>query len=462
MRAFRRPGWNFALQRAVDHARLLDRPLVILEALRCGYRWASDRVHAFVIEGMEDNRRAFEGTPVTYLPYVEPEPGAGRGLLEALAAESCLVVADDAPVFFLPRTLAAAGARLGVMVEAVDSNGLLPLAATDRVFSTAFSFRRFLQSALPEHVEDLPLADPVRGVDLARLDSLPEKILRRWPAVPPILGADPHAALAPLPLDHGVAAVSGMPGGTIAGRSRLERFIRADLDRYPDGRNNPDDDATSGLSPYLHFGHVSGHEVFVAVRAREKWTAQRFAARPSGRRSGWWGMSEAAEAFLGQIVPWRELGLTFAGKREDAESYDALPPWARVTLEKHADDPRPYLYSPDALEQARTHDPLWNAAQVQLVREGRIHNYLRMVWGKKILEWSPSPRVALETMLGLNNRWALDGRDPNSTSGIFWCLGRYDRPWGPERPIFGTVRFMSSANTRRKLRVKGYLARYAT
>ena len=161
-------------------------------------------------------------------------------------------------------------------------------------------------------------------------------------------------------------------------------------------------------------------------------------------------------------MTWRELGLNFAGKREDAESYDALPPWARVTLEKHADDPRPYLYSPDALEQARTHDPLWNAAQVQLVREGRIHNYLRMVWGKKILEWSPSPRVALETMLGLNNRWALDGRDPNSTSGIFWCLGRYDRPWGPERPIFGTVRFMSSANTRRKLRVKGYLARYAT
>jgi deoxyribodipyrimidine photo-lyase len=131
------------------------------------------------------------------------------------------------------------------------------------------------------------------------------------------------------------------------------------------------------------------------------------------------------------------------------------------TLGKHASDRRPHLYSMERFEGAETDDPLWNAAQRQLVREGRIHNYLRMLWGKKILEWSPSPHEAMETMVHLNNKYALDGRDPNSTSGILWILGRYDRAWGPERPIFGTVRYMSSENTARKVRVAGYLQRYA-
>jgi deoxyribodipyrimidine photo-lyase len=172
-------------------------------------------------------------------------------------------------------------------------------------------------------------------------------------------------------------------------------------------------------------------------------------------------MGEGAEAFLDQLVTWRELGFNFAGKRDDARTYEALPPWALATLARHAADPRPRLYAFDELARAETHDALWNAAQRQLAREGRIHNYLRMLWGKKIVEWSPSPRVALDVMLELNDRWALDGRDPNSASGIMWCLGRYDRPWGPERAVFGTVRYMSSANTAHKVRVKEYLARYA-
>jgi deoxyribodipyrimidine photo-lyase len=172
-------------------------------------------------------------------------------------------------------------------------------------------------------------------------------------------------------------------------------------------------------------------------------------------------MSAQAEAFLDQLVTWRELGFNLAAKREDAERYASLPPWALTTLERHAGDPRPHLYAPEQFERAQTHDPLWNAAQVQLVREGRIHGYLRMLWGKKVLEWSPSPERALAVMLELNNRYALDGRDPNSTSGILWCLGRYDRPWGPERPIFGTVRYMSSENTARKVRVAGYVASHA-
>jgi deoxyribodipyrimidine photo-lyase len=147
-------------------------------------------------------------------------------------------------------------------------------------------------------------------------------------------------------------------------------------------------------------------------------------------------------------------------KPDDYDRFSSLPGWALKEMERHASDLRPYLYSADDLENAKTHDPLWNAAQIQLVREGRMHNYLRMLWGKKILEWSPGPQEALQTMIHLNNAYALDGRDPNSYTGIFWILGRYDRPWGPARPIFGKIRYMSSENTRRKLKLKAYLQRY--
>jgi deoxyribodipyrimidine photo-lyase len=172
-------------------------------------------------------------------------------------------------------------------------------------------------------------------------------------------------------------------------------------------------------------------------------------------------MSPAAEKFLDEAVTWREVGYNMAAHREDFERYESLPEWARATLGKHERDPRPHLYSREEFEAAATHDEIWNAAQGQLREEGRIHNYLRMLWGKKVLHWSASPREALETLIDLNNKYALDGRDPNSYSGIFWCLGRYDRPWPPERPVFGTVRYMSSESMRRKLKVDGYVKRWA-
>jgi deoxyribodipyrimidine photo-lyase len=171
-------------------------------------------------------------------------------------------------------------------------------------------------------------------------------------------------------------------------------------------------------------------------------------------------MPPDAEAFLDQLITWRELGLNMCSQRQDYDQYASLPGWARQTLEQHASDRRPHRYTLEQLQEGATHDAIWNAAQTQLLREGRIHNYLRMLWGKKILEWTSSPREALEVMLQLNNRWALDGRDPNSYSGIFWVLGRYDRAFGPERPIFGKIRYMSSANTARKLPITDYMNRY--
>lgn len=459
MIASRRLGWSFALDRAASWARRLGRPLVILEPLRCGYRWAGDRHHRFVIDGMAGHAARLAGSEVLYHPYVEPAAGAGQGLLEALGKQACVVVTDDYPAFFLPRMVAAAAARLPVLLEAVDSNGLLPLRAADRDFTAAYHFRRFLQKTLPEHLGQAPEEAPLAAPLPPRLAALPGKVIRRWPAAD--LGRlRDGGGLAALPIDHGVPAASA-EGGEAAGERTLERFLDKRLPLYGEGRNDPAEDVTSGLSPYLHFGHISIHQVFAALASQERWTPERLASTSRGTREGWWGMSLAAEKFLDEAVTWREVGFNMAAHREDYDRWDSLPAWARETLARHEKDPRPNLYSRQDFEDGATHDELWNAAQAQLREEGRIHNYLRMLWGKKVLHWSATPLEALETLIDLNNRWALDGRDPNSYTGIFWCFGRYDRPWAPERPVFGTVRYMSTESTRRKFRVDAYLKRYS-
>jgi deoxyribodipyrimidine photo-lyase len=192
----------------------------------------------------------------------------------------------------------------------------------------------------------------------------------------------------------------------------------------------------------------------------EEWKPEKLAVRTSGSREGWWNMSAAAEGFLDELITWREIGYNLAAHQKDYDKYESLPEWAQETLKKHKKDGREFVYRLKEFEAAKTHDALWNAAQTQVAREGRIRNYLRMLWEKKILEWSRSPQEAAEIMIHLNNRYGVDGRNPNSYSGIFWVLGRYDRPWGPERPIFGTVRYMSSDNTAEKFSVKNYLRKY--
>lgn len=452
MTAFRRPRMSFALDRAIDRATELKKPLLILEALRVDYPWASDRLHRFVIDGMEENERAFADQPVRYLTYVERKRGEGKGLLVTLATRACLVVTDDYPSFFLPRQARAAAQKVDVRMEAVDSNGLLPLAASEKVYTRAFDFRRFLQRALVPHLAERPKIYPFRGKDLPRLHRLPSGVTKRW-------RFGTKVDLSSLPIDHEVVPVEET-GGFDTGLKRWRTFLRNRLDRYVEDRNHPDDEATSGLSPYLHFGHVSAHEVFRDLADREAWTPDQ-ATEAGGRREGFWGMSRSAEAFLDQIVTWRELGFNMSSKRDDYTEYRSLPDWAKGTLAEHARDPRPHLYDLEAFEKAETQDEVWNAAQRELVETGRLHNYLRMLWGKKILEWSRSPEAALDVMVELNNKYAIDGRDPNSYSGIFWVLGRYDRAWGPERQIYGKVRYMSSVAAKRKIRMKGYLARFS-
>lgn len=460
MTACRRVRFNPALERAVEWAERLRVPLVVVEVLRCDEPPASLRNHQFIVEGMVETARRLSGRPVLYYPLVEASPGEAASLLRTLADQAAIIITDDAPKEPVAVFLDGEAARLPVRVEAVDGWGLLPLAATRTPPKTAYAFRRIVQREIPERFSELPEPDPLEGVALPPAsDALVELLAGRsapgdrWPSVL-------ASKLDDLPLDRSVGPVRSIPGGASAAERVLSRFLADGFTRYAAGRNHPDDDATSRLSPYLRAGHIAAAEVFLAVAMECLWSPDQICPPANGRRAGWWGLSADAEAFLDQLVTWRELGAAFSRHVPAPGRWDTLPEWARRTLDEHASDPRQTLYSPEELEAAATHDPLWNAAQRQLREEGLIHNYLRMLWGKRVIEWTRNPREALEILIYLNDRWALDGCDPNSYSGIGWCFGRFDRPWGPRRAIFGTVRFLSSERTRKKLRLAAWLERW--
>lgn len=458
----RRTSWNFGLERAVELCNELARPLVVLEPLRCGYEWASERLHSFVVDGMLDQLRAFQSSGVTYLPFLERRPDEGKGLISSLATRACAVITDEFPSFFLPRMIDAAAAQLRVRMECVDSNGIMPLRSTERLYPTAALFRRHVQATLPHQLTAFPDKTP-----LTRLKPLPapdlDDVRERWNFENErSLGGPRHSLLRSIEIPRTPSAVEER-GGSVAASQKLQRWLSSGLPRYGEDRSRFDVDVASGLSAHLHFGHISAHEIVARVLEVEKFVPWSQPPKVTGARAGFWGLSSTAESFLDELITWREVGYNFAHLRpSEYDKFDSLPEWAKTSLAIHASDPRPVVYSHEELESAQTHDALWNAAQTQLVRDGKMQNYVRMLWGKKILEWSPSPEAALQTLIELNNRYALDGRNPNSYSGIFWTLGRYDRPWGPERPIFGTIRYMSSDNTARKFNVKPYLAQFST
>ena len=461
MLAQRRTRYNFGLQHAIARAREFNVPLLVIEALSCSYRWASDRMHAFAIQGMLDQQAAFEDGGIEYYPYVEPEENAGQGLHTALGKEACLYVTDHWPCFHMPKWVRMVAAELDVRMEVVDSCGILPVQSIPKAFARAHDFRRQMHRDVYGALQDFPVAQPLEEELPPHFKKLPAGFAKRYPRTK----LDPSSVqelIASLPIDHEVHPVEAAVGGQQEALTRLDAFIDDRLPNYLE-RNKPEVKAASGLSPWLHWGHVSSHEIFKRVADCEGWDPSTIEGqKATGKREGWWGMSPAAEGFLDELITWREVCFNTCEQRpKDYGKYESLPDFAKKTLDEHRGDPRPQTYSLDEFERAATHDTLWNAAQNQLRRDGIIHNYLRMLWGKKILHWSKSPEEAHSIMVELNNKYGLDGRDPNSWGGIMWTLGRYDRAWGPEREIFGKVRYMTSENTARKVKTKNYVAEYA-
>ena len=454
MQIARRLERNHALDYALAEAERLGTPLVVYEGLRLDYPWASARLHRFILEGMRDNAATARLLGLNYWPWVERQRGGGRGLLARLAKRAALVVTDDFPCFIVPRQTAALAAQTSTAIALVDGNSAVPLSLLGPVVSRAADLRRRIHKAFAEAWEHRAARRPRVGRAAGR---------RVAPPFEPAPLDDIDRLLSRLPLGASVAPVRETPGGTAAARRRLRRFVSRRLEGYAESHSEPappDEARTSGLSPYLHFGHLSIEEVIErALASAGPWTAAAVRPDRAGHRAGFYCRDEDVNAFLDEAITWRDLGLHWHWHRAaDTATLDAaLPAWALATLGAHTTDRRPWTYPLGALDAAQTHDPLWNAAQRELVATGTIHNYLRMLWGKKVIEWSRTPADAYAALVHLNNRYALDGRDPNSWTGILWCFGLFDRPWAPERKVLGRVRYMSSENTARKFRLGPYL-----
>lgn len=479
MQMFRRLDHNHALDYAIAVAKHLKKPLVIYEALKLNYPWASARIHSFVLEGMQANAARARKLGLNYWPFVETPDDPGRGLVKRIASDAAMIVTDDYPAYIVPAHNRAI-ASLDLAVHAVDANGVVPLSLLGKPVAAAAHLRPRMHKLFAESWANRSKAEPeFDGLPTAKIDA-PFLV---W--VP----ADLSRFVANLPIDQSVPPVLTDIGGSEIGRNRLREFVRDKLSRYASDRSQPDDpsrNAASGLSAHLHFGHLAIEEVIAAtLNASGPWDAEMI--NPKTRNKDDFFCRDAnVNSFLDEAIVWRDIGHHWSAERgmrsaelkttswqgEGNPSFNfetmdfsplsrgtletVLPPWAWASLNKHAGDRREYVYSLEQFENADTHDELWNAAQTELVKAGRMHNYLRMLWGKKVLEWSASPEEAYRVLEHLNNKYALDGRDPNSYTGILWCFGLFDRPWPPEREVFGNIRYMSSTNTAKKFKLNGY------
>ncbi len=423
----RRVDANHGLAFAADLANERGLPLLYYEGLTCSYPYASDRLHTFILEGVPDTVARLRKLGIGYIFYLRRRRSDPDDALYRLARDAAAVVTDDYPTFIARRHNRSVPARLAVPCFAVDSSCIVPMNAFAKREYAAYTIRPKIHKLLPESLRQAPAI----------------RVRRKWAEPAPeihteVRREDISALVASCEIDHSVPPSRMYRGGSTEAAKRLARFLDDGVRRYAKEKNEPSAHATSGLSPYLHFGHISALEVALAVQqyAREH--------------------KLIVDEFLEELIVRRELAFNFARFTEDYESLDALPSWARQTLAKHDGDPRPWLYSPEQLERAKTHDELWNATQRELLLRGTIHGYYRMYWGKKIIEWSASHAAALATMIRLHDKYALDGRDPNTYANILWCFGLHDRPWF-ERPIFGQVRYMSYDGMKRKTDVAAYL-----
>ncbi len=429
---FRRPRHNHALNYAIERANELGLPVVVYEGLRHDYPWASDRIHVFMLQGAQQSAREFSRRGIPHIFLLERNAKERRKAVSLLAKSAALVVTDFYPCFIIPRQSERAGEQMEIPLYAVDSCGVAPLALFQKEEYAARTIRPKIHRALETCLQ--PMRDP-------RPENQGKDAGLHAPWATDLSQADPLELAAQCDIDHTVAPVKDVPGGYLAADKALADFVEHRLARYAEDRNHPDRDGASGLSPYLHFGHLSPLDAALAARGAASVSAQN------------------KRVFLEELIVRRELSYNFTLHSPNYASLDALPDWIQRNLRDHSSDAREWTYTPRELEKAQTHDEVWNAAQRQIVREGRIHNYVRMLWGKKIIEWTKSYAEAFKVMVHLNNKYALDGRDPNSWTGILWCFGKHDRAW-QTTPVLGTIRPMSTKNARRKIEMEEYLKRF--
>jgi deoxyribodipyrimidine photo-lyase len=421
MRRAQRGVDNPALNMAIATGNAVDQPVLAVFALTADNPGAQRRHYRFLLEGLADaaDDLASRGVPLV-LRLGRPEQ-----VVPALAEEAraSLVVVDENPVRVGQMWRREVAARLKVPFYAVDADVVVPSSLFPKQEYAARTLRPKIHRVWDEYLKPLP--SPIARVC--------------WTEPPPE-GApvEPDTLMARLKVG-GVPEVPGYRGGTREAMRRLKRFIIQRLDRYATVRNEPMPYVTTELSAHRHFGHISPLTIALAATGID-------------------GPRESVDSLLEELIVCRELAINFVARNPDYDRLPDCPEWAHKTLAAHAGDRRPVLYTAARLESGETHVPLWNAAQWEMVLTGRMHSYLRMYWAKKILEWTPDAETAFHIALDLNDRYEMDGRDPNGYAGVAWGIGgKHDRPW-PERPIFGSVRSMSYQSTRKKFDSAGYIA----
>ncbi len=411
---------NWALIHAQNLALDRKRPLLVVFCLAPSFLGAAIRQYGFMLRGLKEVQKDLETRGIPFI-LLAGEPGREvPRLMEETKA--CHLVSDFDPLRVKRQWKEEVGREVSVPFTEVDAHNVVPCRlASEKQEYGAYTIRPKINRLLPEFLETFP-----------RRRRHPFPWTKRVPRI------DWDGLISTLRVDRRVPEVSWITPGERAAKRVMKGFIGRKLAGYSETSNDPNAGSQSDLSPYLHFGQIS---------------AQRVALEVVGSGPG----GESVDDFLEELVVRRELADNFCFYNPSYDRFEGFPRWAAETLDHHRGDERPYIYSREDFDQARTHDRLWNAAQMEMVARGKMHGYMRMYWAKKILEWSPSPEEAIETAIALNDRYELDGRDPNGYTGIAWSIGGvHDRAWG-ERPIFGKVRYMSEKGARTKFDVEEYI-----
>jgi photolyase PhrII len=424
MRTAVRGHENPALEVAAAYARRLALPFFVYHALDERYPHASDRHHRFILEGARDVAGELAKANIGYALHVA-RPGHRGDYLRQLGRRAALLVTEELPVEPLRTWTEGLARDLPAPVISVDTACVLPMPRVRKAYTRAFEFRRATQKDRRDRLRlDWP---EVRAEGF--LPDLP------FAPVDPVT-ADLEALIAACQIDHSLPPVAHTPGGSLAGYARWDEFRATGLKGYARRRNDATRlDGTSRMSAYLHYGHVSPFRII------------RDAASAKG---------QGPEKYLDEILIWRELAHVFCFHRRDLDSLGALPEWARETLDEHRDDARSEIIDAERLARGETGQPLWDLCQKSLLRQGELHNNVRMTWGKALLDWSATPEQALARAIDLNHRFALDGRDPSSYGGLLWCFGQFDRPFTPEAPVRGQLRPREPEQHEERLDLEAY------
>ncbi|MBV8867076.1 MAG: deoxyribodipyrimidine photo-lyase [Acidobacteriaceae bacterium] len=423
----RRVDANHGLLFAAELANKYELPVLVYEGLTCTYDYANDRLHTFILEAVPETARRLKKAGIGYIFYLRRTRDSRNSTLYELARRAAAVVSDDYPTFIARRHNARVPEKLDVAYYVVDSSCVVPMSQISQRQYGAYTIRPRIKKVLAKYLtapDELYVKRKFEG-DIPEFHST-------------VTEQNIPDLVASCEIDHSVRPSLSFEGGRLQAEKLLDYFLTHNLRRYAKGRNEPSEHATSHLSPYLHFGQISSLEIALAVREYAQQNQL------------------IAEEYLEELIVRRELAFNYARFVENPGSLKNLPDWCQQTMMEHASDKRDPAYSAQQLIRAETYDELWNATQKEMLLRGKIHGYYRMYWGKKIIEWTRGYQDAADIMIEIHDRFALDGRDPNTYTNILWCFGLHDRPWG-ERPIFGKLRYMSFGGLQRKTDTQSYI-----